>query len=135
MQSSTEFHTTAEQIRIAAQKAGIDVLSEKFPEMEGLEMPEVQMDREQEIKFIIQRALNLFRVKNKQYGNAIDRTGVIGSVTALSGDIARLRQMVIRNPQHGQQDPENVNDKLLDILVQAAIGMLMIQEDNWLGED
>lgn len=84
---------------------------------------------------IIERAVTLFSVKNVQYGNAISRTGVIGAVTALTGDIARLRQMVLRDCEHGRQDVDNVEDKLLDILVQAAIGILMVQEDNWLGED
>lgn len=87
------------------------------------------------IERIIKQALNLFAVKNEEYGNSIDRTGLLGAVVAMTGDIARLRQMVIRHPQHGQQDEDNVRDKLLDVLVEAAIGILMLDSENWIGED
>jgi NTP pyrophosphatase (non-canonical NTP hydrolase) len=80
---------------------------------------------------ILLEALELFQRKNKQYGNAIVYTGVRGAVVALTGDVARLRVLL----KEEQLDRENLRDKLIDVLVQAAIGILMLDEDNMEGKE
>ena len=75
----------------------------------------------------------LFERKNKEYGDAISETGVLGACVALAGDVGKLRTMVIRNPTHGTDVAANVEDKLRDIAVQALIGLVMLTEGNYDG--
>ncbi len=84
---------------------------------------------------ILDDALLLFERKNKEYGNAIDYTGVVGAVIALTGDVSRLRTMVLKDAAIGLANPDNVRDKLIDVLVQAAIGIYELDKENWAGID
>lgn len=76
---------------------------------------------------------DLFRRKNAEYDDAIEDTGVLGAVTALAGDVGKLRTLVVKNPTHGQNCGGNVKDKLRDVAVQAIIGIMMAEEENWDG--
>ena len=111
-----------------------------FPQMEDPQIrhheepKDEEGEYDQEVLEIIERAMTLFVRKNAEYGNSIVRTGVMGSVVAMTGDIARLRAMVLRS-QGRVLDLSNTRDKLLDILVQAAIGILMLDRGNIVGED
>lgn len=96
-------------------------------------LPEPQ-PYELDMSLILQDALELFLRKNAEYGNAIEYTGLLGSIVAMTGDIARLRVMVLhRSGDLPLIEFGNVQDKLLDILVQAAIGIMMLQKDNLTG--
>ena len=53
--------------------------------------------------------------KNEQYGNAIEWTGVLGAVVECVGMVARLVQLVLRNPSRGRQDLMAVRNALLDL--------------------
>lgn len=75
----------------------------------------------------------LYKSGPKQYGTAFTQTGVLGAVVALTGDVARLRQMVLKNSDHGRRNSKAVEDKLRDVAVQSIIGLLMLQESNWEG--
>jgi len=102
--------------------------------VEGLnELPDPK-PYEIEISMVLEQAFQMFLEKNEQYGNAIEYTGVMGSVVAMTGDIARLRVMTLQRYEEPDL-PEmlNIRDKLLDILVQAAIGILMLDKDNLKG--
>jgi hypothetical protein len=102
------------------------------------------MDREEEFVTVeklfepsplqpaLDKAMKLFAVKNAQYGNAIEQTGVLGAIVALTGDVARLRVLALQNT--GEWDEGNIRDKLLDVLVQAAIGVMMVDSKNWRGK-
>lgn len=83
---------------------------------------------------VFQDARKLFVRKNAEYGNSIEDTGVLGSAVALTGDVGRLRVMVIQSTDNGRTARYNVRDKLQDIIVQAAIGIMMLDEDNWNGK-
>jgi len=87
-----------------------------------------------EIGTILDDAMLLFERKNKEYGNAIDDTGVLGAVVALAGDVGRLRVLVLQDRSHGRAAAPNVRDKLVDILIQAAIGIYELDKGNWEGE-
>lgn len=76
-----------------------------------------------------------FAIKNKAYGDAIWKTGVLGAVVELIGACARLPQMVLRNRFHGREIKENLADVLVDIHNYAAIGLMMLESDNWEGEE
>lgn len=77
----------------------------------------------------------LFEAKNRAYGDTIWKTGVLGAVVELIGACARLPQMVLRNEYHGRDVNENLVDVLKDIHNYAAIGLMMIESDNWEGEE
>ena len=75
---------------------------------------------------VVVGSIPFFAAKNKQYGNAIESTGVRGSVVALTGDVARLRVML----QEPELDMANLRDKLQDVLVQAGIGIVLLDAGN-----
>lgn len=75
----------------------------------------------------------LYKSSPEQYGTAFTQTGVLGAVVALTGDVARLQQLVLRRTDHGRQNQAQVEDKLRDLVVQSIIGLLMLQESNWEG--
>lgn len=77
---------------------------------------------------------HVFTKKNKQYGNAIAKTGVLGAVVELIGACARLPVMVLRAPDHGRSVRGKLLDVLLDIYNYASIAVMMVADDNWEGE-
>ena len=79
------------------------------------------------------RTMFLYKSSSEQYGTAFRTTGVLGAVVALSGDVARLQNLVLRNSGHGRHAADNVRDKFIDVAVQAIIGLMMLQESNWEG--
>lgn len=76
----------------------------------------------------------LYKSSPAQYGAAFTQTGVLGAVVALTGDIARLQQMVLRREGHGRSNAAQVEDKLMDVAVQSIIGLMMLHEENWEGK-
>jgi hypothetical protein len=77
----------------------------------------------------------LFARKNRQYGNAIRHTGVLGAVVEIIGAAARLPAMVLRNTTHGRDIQAKLIDVLLDIHNYASIAIMMLHDDNWEGEE
>ena len=88
----------------------------------------------EKFKVVQELLYDLFQKKNTQYDNAIEFTGVLGAVVAMTGDIARLRKMILRSQNHGREEASNVQDKLIDIAVQSIIGIMMLQKGNWEGK-
>lgn len=75
----------------------------------------------------------LFSLKNTQYGNAIEETGVLGATVEIIGVVARLRQLVLRAKDHGRSEREAIENVARDAHNYANILMLMLQTDNWEG--
>lgn len=100
-------------------------------------VPSKEEENEWQIKAakIFQEGFALFCTKNREYGNSIEATGVVGAVVALTGDIARLRNLVLYAPELGKISSENVRDKLMDVMVQAMIGIMMLENHNWEGRE
>lgn len=86
-------------------------------------------------RFKAQCAANtaVFRVKNAEYGNTIEATGVLGAVTELIGAAARLPKLVLRNRTHGRSALKALRNALLDIHNYANIALMMIDSGNWEG--
>lgn len=76
----------------------------------------------------------LFKLKNEDYGNAIDAGGVIGAVIEIIGIAARLMVMVLHSPDTGRSKRDEILDKLRDLHNYANIAMMMVDRDNWEGE-
>lgn len=81
------------------------------------------------------RGRHLFLKRNKEYGDSIVTTGVLGAVVEITQKAARLRQLVMRSEDHGRSQLSKVKDELLDIHNYANIGLMMLEEDNWEGVD
>jgi len=76
----------------------------------------------------------LFAEKNRQYGNAIVKTGVVGATVELIGVVARLRQLVLKSPNHGRDEIEAIMNVARDAHNYANILWMMLQMNNWEGE-
>lgn len=125
----------AQEIQLEAQAVRIDQLSREktrlmhiissISDRQGSNAPE---DSSIVGKFggVVADSIPFFARKNKEYGNAIESTGVRGSVVALTGDVARLRVM-LKEPV---LDIDNIRDKLQDVLVQAGIGIVLLDTGN-----
>ena len=84
-------------------------------------------------------AYNLFKVRNKQYGDAIKETGVLGATVELIAVTARLKQLVVKAPNHfpdhnAPKQREQIRNALIDAHNYANIGLMMFDEENWNGE-
>lgn len=130
-------------IKVMRERAAQRALDEQLPGAFELRMalapgvdqiPAPTVSTAERINQIMDEAFDLFVRKNEQYGNAIETTGVLGAVVAATGDIARLRRMVLQEDSEVPADSDNVRDKFMDILVQAAIGIYMVDTGNWRGK-
>lgn len=102
-----------------------------------LELPgmpaRVQGPNEISVDNAMREAYTTFVRKNQQYGDSIDETGVLGATVECIAKMARLRELVLGNPQAGFQAQPEVRDTFLDLLNYAAIGMAMVDKSNWRG--
>jgi hypothetical protein len=59
---------------------------------------------------------------------------VLGAVVECVAKMARLRNLVLKSPNHGRDDKKAVYDSLLDLHNYAIIGLMMLEEENWDGK-
>jgi hypothetical protein len=81
--------------------------------------------------------VNVFRVKNHQYDNTIEFTGVLGAAVELIGAIVRLRALVLRIPENERFSERNIKaleNVGVDIHNYANILLLMLEDKNWSGK-
>lgn len=76
----------------------------------------------------------VFEEKNKQYGDAIRLTGVLGAAIELIGCVNRLQQLVVKAPGHGRGNEEAIFNVLTDAHNYANIAAMMLEDQNWEGE-
>jgi hypothetical protein len=76
----------------------------------------------------------IFEERNAIYKDTFVVLGLWGIVTTLVGDAYRLRNM-IREPDHGRNHVEQIEDKLRDVVNQGLIGLMMLHEENFEGKD
>lgn len=93
------------------------------------------MNRQDAFQNVCNCGFEIFVQKNKGYGDSISETGVIGAVTEICAKTARLRELVLRNSEHGAQDIRAVLDSLVDLHNYSNIGVMMLEEGNWVGKD
>jgi hypothetical protein len=99
----------------------------KEGEMDATAKRLLQYDR------IIAKSRAIFEDRNRRYGDAIVDTGLLGAVVNMAGDYGRLKKQVIRNPEHGRDCVEDVEDKCVDMLNYLVIAQMMIEEGNFDG--
>jgi hypothetical protein len=81
-------------------------------------------------------AEEIFVDRNQRYGNAIVETGVQGACIELVGCVARLKQLVLKDPAHGADANYAIlRNILIDAHNYAVIAMMMQDQNNFTGVD
>jgi len=81
------------------------------------------MDRVQQMKEIQQRGLELFERKNKDYGDAFAKFGLVGVLVRIEDKIQRA--ISISNSGITLVDDEGLKDTLLDLHNYAAMALML----------
>ena len=84
------------------------------------------MDRVEQLREIQQNALELFRKKNKDYGDAFAKFGVIGVLMRIEDKLQRAIS-ITKNQIHLVND-ESLEDTLIDLHNYAAMALMLIKE-------
>jgi len=79
---------------------------------------------------------NLFVRKNREHGDAILETGVLGASVELIGAIARLRTHVLNaTPEERIKSTDALDNIFRDIGIYSMIALAMMELGNWTGQD
>jgi len=81
------------------------------------------MDRVQQLEEIHQEALELFKRKNKDYGDAFADFGLLGILVRLNDKIKRA--ITITENSISLVEDEKIKDTLIDIHNYAAMGLML----------
>jgi len=81
------------------------------------------MDRVEQMKEIQQRGLELFERKNKDYGDAFAKFGLVGVLVRIEDKIQRA--ISISNSGITLVDDEGLKDTLLDLHNYAAMALML----------
>jgi hypothetical protein len=84
------------------------------------------MDRVKQLTTIQEEALELFKRKNKDYGDAFATYGPIGVLVRIGDKINRL--MNIQKNQVNMVLDESMHDTLIDLHNYAAMALMLIKE-------
>lgn len=84
------------------------------------------MDRVEQLKTVQKEGLELFKVKNKDYGDAFAKYGVIGVLMRIEDKIQR--SMSITNNGVNLVKDEGIRDTLIDLHNYAAMAIILMDE-------
>ena len=84
------------------------------------------MNRIEQMEKIQLEALELFKIKNKDYGDAFAKFGVIGVLMRIEDKIQRSLS-IIKNGVNLVKD-EKIKDTLLDLHNYAAMALMLLDE-------
>ena len=76
----------------------------------------------------------IFEDRNRIYKNTFEVLGLLGTIVTLIGDCYRLRNMIMFEPDHGRKYTEQIEDKLRDVVNQAAISLMVLHDNNFEGK-
>ena len=83
------------------------------------------MDRVKQLEEIHQEALELFKRKNKDYGDAFADFGLLGILVRLNDKIKRA--ITITENSISLVEDEKIKDTLIDIHNYAAMGLMLAE--------
>ena len=86
------------------------------------------MDRVKQLEEIHREALELFKRKNKDYGDAFADFGLLGILVRLNDKIKRA--ITITETSISLVEDEKIQDTLIDIHNYAAMGLMLVGEKN-----
>jgi hypothetical protein len=84
------------------------------------------VDRVEQMKIIQSEALELFTRKNKDYGDAFAKYGVIGVMMRIEDKIHRIMS-ITKNGVNLVQD-EGIRDTLIDLHNYSAMALMLLDE-------
>ena len=84
------------------------------------------MDRPKQMEIIQRKALELFKKKNADYGDAFAKFGVIGILMRIEDKIQRSLSITKNGVQ--MVDDESIRDTLMDLHNYAAMGVMLLDE-------
>ena len=84
------------------------------------------MDRVSQMQTVQKEGLELFKRKNKDYGDAFANFGPIGVIVRMGDKINRLMNITKTNVTMVKD--EGVRDTLIDLHNYAAMGLMLLQE-------
>jgi len=84
------------------------------------------MDRVKQLEEIHQEALELFKRKNKDYGDAFADFGLLGILVRLNDKIKRA--ITITENSISLVEDEKIQDTLIDIHNYAAMGLMLTKK-------
>ena len=85
-------------------------------------------ERVKQLETIQQNALELFTRKNADYGDAFAKFGIVGVLMRIEDKIQRA--LTISNTGVNLVDDEGLKDTLLDLHNYAAMGLMLLNEEN-----
>jgi len=91
------------------------------------------MDRVKQMETVQQKALDMFKKKNKDYGDAFAKFGVIGILMRIEDKIQR--SLSITKNGVNMVDDEGIRDTLMDLHNYAAMGVMLLDEKEELTAD
>ena len=83
------------------------------------------MDRVKQLEEIHKEALELFKKKNKDYGDAFADFGLLGILVRLNDKIKRA--ITITENSRSLVEDEKIKDTLIDIHNYAAMGLMLAE--------
>jgi hypothetical protein len=90
-------------------------------------------DRVSQMMDIQEQALNLFKRKNADYGDAFATFGVVGVLVRMGDKLSRLAS--ITNRGITLVNDESLRDTLMDLHNYSAMAMMLLDEDENEGEE
>ena len=85
------------------------------------------MDRVDQLEKVQKEGLELFKVKNRDYGDAFAKYGVIGVLMRIEDKIQRSMS-ITKNGVNLVKD-EGIRDTLIDLHNYAAMAIMLIDQD------
>ena len=85
------------------------------------------------LEIVQQKALDMFKRKNQDYGDAFAKFGVIGILMRIEDKIQR--SLSITKNGVNMVDDEGIRDTLMDLHNYAAMGVMLLDEKKELSED
>ena len=85
-------------------------------------------NRINQMKAVHDEALELFRKKNSDYGDAFATYGTVGVIVRMGDKIQRL--ISVTNKGVALVDNESLRDTLIDLHNYAAMGIMLLDEQN-----
>jgi hypothetical protein len=85
------------------------------------------MDRVEQMKKVQQEGLELFKQKNKDYGDAFATYGTVGVLVRMGDKISRLNH-VTRNGINLVEE-EKIRDTLIDLHNYTAMAIMLLDEN------
>lgn len=95
-----------------------------------------QNETERRIVAIMQEMSSLLIMKNRDYGDASLRQGIVGNVVHLDDKISRYKNLVWQQIAKGKKPyNEGISDTLRDIIGYGVLGLIILERTVGSGKD